>query len=150
MAYVYVASSWRNEHQPGVVADLENAGHEVYDFRNPPGRAGFAWADIDPNWQSWTTDEYIEHLEHPDARAGYMADMNGLDGCDATVLVMPCGRSAHLEAGYAAGANRLLFILLEPGKTAEPELMYRMADLITDDVGLIIDYLDAVKDEIGG
>ena len=33
---IYVASSWRNEYYPEVVAKLREAGHEVYDFRNPP------------------------------------------------------------------------------------------------------------------
>jgi len=33
---IYVASSWRNDYYPKVVAKLREAGHEVYDFRNPP------------------------------------------------------------------------------------------------------------------
>ena len=41
MARVYVASSWRNQYFPEVVKRLREAGHEVYDFRNPPhGGAG--------------------------------------------------------------------------------------------------------------
>ena len=35
---IYVASSWRNLLQPGIVLALRRCGHEVYDFRNPaPG-----------------------------------------------------------------------------------------------------------------
>ena len=33
---IYVASSWRNEYYPEVVEKLREAGHDVYDFRNPP------------------------------------------------------------------------------------------------------------------
>ena len=33
---IYVASSWRNAFYPDVVKALREAGHEVYDFRNPP------------------------------------------------------------------------------------------------------------------
>jgi DNA (cytosine-5)-methyltransferase 1 len=45
---IYVASSWRNEQQPEVVKALRDAGHEVYDFRNPSETdKGFAWSDID-------------------------------------------------------------------------------------------------------
>lgn len=41
---IYLASSWRNAAQPGLVALLRSWGHEVYDFRNPaPGETGFAW-----------------------------------------------------------------------------------------------------------
>jgi hypothetical protein len=32
---IYLASSWRNERQPELVRILREAGHEVYDFRNP-------------------------------------------------------------------------------------------------------------------
>ena len=39
---IYVASSWRNEYYPEVVAKLREAGHDVFDFRNPPsGDPGF-------------------------------------------------------------------------------------------------------------
>jgi len=49
---IYVASSWRNTHQPSVVAALREAGHDVYDFRNPrPGDHGFHWSMIDPDWK---------------------------------------------------------------------------------------------------
>ncbi len=34
--HLYVASSWRNTYYPEVVAALREAGHEVYDFHNPP------------------------------------------------------------------------------------------------------------------
>lgn len=46
---IYVASSWRCEWQPAVVAALREAGYEVYDFRNPPGNTGFHWSSIDPH-----------------------------------------------------------------------------------------------------
>ncbi len=98
---LYVASSWRNMVQPSVVEALRAAGHEVYDFRNPPhGRGGFAWSDIDPEWESWTPNEYLLALDHPIAQAGFDSDYDGMQWADGGVLVMPCGRSAHLEAGY--------------------------------------------------
>ena len=33
---IYVASSWRNKYISEVVNKLREAGHDVYDFRNPP------------------------------------------------------------------------------------------------------------------
>ena len=33
--HFYVASSWKNTYYLGVVQALRDAGHEVYDFRNP-------------------------------------------------------------------------------------------------------------------
>ncbi len=100
---IYVASSWRNDIQPHVVEALRKAGHEVYDFKNPrPGDNGFHWSDIDPDWQDWTPEQFIEGLRHPIAASGFASDMDALRDCDACVLVLPCGRSAHLEAGWAA------------------------------------------------
>jgi nucleoside 2-deoxyribosyltransferase len=126
---IYVASSWRNEDQPEVVEALREAGHEVYDFRHPhmgPGARGqgFHWSQIDPKWQEWTPEEFREALEHSEAINGCASDLAGLTWADACVLVMPCGRSAHLELGYAMGLGKLSFILLSDG---EPELMYRLA-----------------------
>ena len=63
MAKIYVASSWRNKYFPEVVIALREAGHEVYDFRNPPhGGNGFRWTDIDENVLSWNFEQYAEGL----------------------------------------------------------------------------------------
>ena len=122
---IYVASSWRNKIQKDVVTTLRNHGHEVYDFRNPTdGENGFHWSDIDPNWQKWTPEQFKYNLNHSIAIDGYEKDFNAMLWADACVLVMPCGRSAHLEAGYFVGANKKLIILLN---ASEPELMYKLA-----------------------
>jgi nucleoside 2-deoxyribosyltransferase len=127
---IYVASSWRNPIQPAVVEFLRMVGHEVYDFRNPaPGNHGFAWSAIDPAWEGWTPERFRELLSHPTARAGFALDRDALDWCDTCVLVLPCGRSAHLEAGYACGqGKRVIFMLSQDG--FEPELMYRLGDAL--------------------
>lgn len=123
---VYVASSWRNEHQPSVVDHLRRNGFEVYDFRNPqPGDNGFHWSEISPTWQSWGPEEYREALQHPLAENGFATDMGALVAADAVVLVQPCGRSAHLELGWAIGAGKLGIVLLS--EAIEPELMNKMA-----------------------
>ncbi len=122
---VYVASSWRNLQQPVVIAALRQAGHQVYDFRNPgAGQHGFAWSEIDPDWIHWTPKRFRECLDHPIARAGFTSDMDALAACEACVLVLPCGRSAHLELGWAAGAGKKTIVLFT--RQDEPELMYRM------------------------
>ena len=124
---LYVASSWRNPFQLSVVASLRTAGHEVYDFRNPcPGDTGFAWSDIEPDWLKWDAARFRTALDHSIAKKGFAKDWNAMQWADAGVMVLPTGRSAHLEAGYFVGAGKLLFILLLG--TNEPELMYKMAD----------------------
>lgn len=134
---IYVASSWRNLIQPLVVETLRAEGHEVYDFRNPsPGNNGFNWKEIDPAWQDWTPKQYRDALQHPVAIAGYKADKDALDACDACVLVLPSGRSASWEFGYACGQGKKgVVVMLEK---QEPELMYREA-LIAVTIGELID-----------
>lgn len=134
---IYVASSWRNAYQPAVVEFLREHGHEVYDFRNPGLDAqGFQWRFVDPEWQSWTPEEYRRALKHPAAEMGFGLDMEALRWCDACVLVQPAGTSSHLELGWSVGAGKQTAILFplegfeEAGAVCppvEPELMAKMA-----------------------
>ena len=127
MAMIYVASSWRNQYFPAVVEALRQAGHEVYDFRNPPhGGNGFRWTDVDPEAMDWTFEEYAEGLHHPLAERQFQADMDALEWASVCVLLLPCGRSAHTEAGWMAGAGKRVLVLI-PEKS-EPELMYKLFD----------------------
>ncbi len=127
---VYLASSWRNPTQPLAVTMMRQWGHDVYDFRNPTGTpgvdTGFSWSNIDKDWQNWTPDEYIDALRHPNAEAGFLADFNAMKWCDACVMLMPCGSSAHLELGWAAGAGKHTAVIVQGDR--EPELMVKVAD----------------------
>lgn len=109
---IYVASSWRNPWQPAVVRLLRDDGHEVYDFREPaPGESGFSWREIDPAWQSWKPEVYRRALHDSIAQEGFRRDATALVDCAACVLVLPCGNSAHLELGYAAGQRKRTAVL---------------------------------------
>jgi len=138
MARIYLASSWRNPYQPSMVHFLREHGHEVYDFRNPPsGVPGFAWSEIDPDWQAWTAGEYRRHLTtHPIAARGYVSDLRGMEWADTCVLLLPCGRSAHLEAGWFCGRGKRCIILTQDGE--EPELMALMANEICVSTGEVL------------
>lgn len=141
---IYVASSWRNQHQQRVVAALRAAGHEVYDFMNPSETdKGFAWSDIDENWQYWSNDEYIKALHHPIAEKGFANDFNAMNWADACVLVMPCGRSAHTEAGWMQGAGKPTVVFIP--EEAEPELMYKVFQRVCTSIGQVIDQLAAAE-----
>ena len=104
---IYLASSWRNPWQPSVLKALREAGHEVYDFRNPPHG----------------------HLNEP-ARLRLcdgvfvLNDMDAMEWADVCVLLLPCGKSAHSEAGWMQGAGKPTYVLLTDRQ--EPELMYKL------------------------
>jgi Nucleoside 2-deoxyribosyltransferase. len=122
---IYVASSWRNEYYPEVVKRLREEGFEVYDFRihrlatqasngilsARTGRIGHL-------------KQYRDKLSHPLAERQFKNDIEAIRSCDACVLVIPCGRSAHTEAGWFAGAGKPVVAYI-PEKV-EPELMYKL------------------------
>lgn len=124
---LYVASSWRNTHQPSVIVALRDAGHEVYDFRHPgEGERGFAWSDVDPGWQRWSVEEFRQGLDHDLARNAFQRDSRALEWCDGCVLVLPSGMSAHLEAGWCAGRGKPVVVYAP--ELREAELMYKLFD----------------------
>jgi hypothetical protein len=140
---VYVASSWRNDHQAKVVEVLRSAGHEVYDFRNPaPGNTGFSWRQTEtPGYQHGdkvSAELWRRMVDHPVALDGYALDFGAMKWADVCVYVLPCGRSASFEAGWFSGqGKRLVVLALDP---AEPELMFRGHPI----VGSLADMLNAV------
>lgn len=153
---LYLASSWRNPYQPATVEVLRAVGHEVYDFRHPPGgdHLGFSWSEIDPAWRTWDTAAYLAAIAHPVAAAGFDSDFTAMHWADAGVLLLPCGRSAHLEAGWILGQGKPCWIVLDeaefpaPGGS-NPELMYRMATGLVTSVGALIDEIDAWQERQG-
>ena len=115
----------RNEFYPEVVEALCKVGHDVYDFRNPPsGDGGFKWSNVDPNYMDWTPEEYRQQLSCPQSERQFRNDIEAMLSCDACVLVLPCGRSAHTEAGWFAGKGKKVIAYI-PTKQ-EPELMYKL------------------------
>lgn len=137
---IYVASSWRNEFYPAVVERLRAEGFDVYDFRNPPsGDEGFKWSNVDANYMEWTPEEYRNQLMNEKAVRQFGNDLEAMNSCDACVLVLPCGRSAHTEAGWFAGRGRKVIAYI-PTKQ-EPELMYKLFDGVACSMQEVIDFL---------
>ena len=145
---VYVASSWRNVAQPGVVAAIRKMGHEVYDFKNPKeGDSGFHWSEIDGGWQKWDSEQYIKALDHPIAEDGFKSDFQAMQWADTFILVQPCGRSAHLEMGWAVGAGKTTIMMLDP--QIEPELMVKMCDHICSGLGDVLELFELRESAAG-
>ena len=53
-----------------------------------------------------------------------------MEWADTCVMLLPCGRSAHLEAGYMKGRGKRLIIFYANNAREEPDLMYLLADHI--------------------
>lgn len=139
---IYVASSWRNEFFPTVVDALRSDGHEVYDFRNPPsGHGGFRWSDVDADYMEWTPRQFRDQLSDDKAKQQFANDLKAMQECDVCVLLLPCGRSAHTEAGWFSGSGKKTFVYI-PVKQ-EPELMYSLFDGV---VCSLAELLSALKE----
>lgn len=130
MARIYLASSWRNEAQPKAVTLLRNAGHLVYDFRNPENARPFRWTGIDLVHGRYVEAERFRTalLAYPTASHSFLSDARAMRWADICVMLLPCGRSAHVELGWMSGAGKQTFIVLD--EEPEPELMYLFADHI--------------------
>lgn len=141
---IYVASSWRNNSQPTIVQALRDVGHEVYDFRHPgPGKLGFAWSEIDLNWEGWTPSQYRAALEEKVAIRSYNNDFRAMTTCEACVLVLPSGRSASFELGWCMGRGKLGIVYMPV--PCEPELMYRDAAICVSFDEVLIELKAGIK-----
>ena len=149
---VYTASSWRNPVYPEVVRSIKEAGFSVYDFQNPWDKgAAFNWNQVDASWtggsdMAVSADSFVAGIQHPIAKRGFSSDLSGMKWANVGVLILPCGKSAHMEGGWFVGAGKPLHILLED--PLRPELTYSLAmnhktidDLI---IHLRLDALDLV------
>ena len=70
------------------------------------GEPGFAWSEIEPHWQQWTAQQYVAALSPRWPSTATARDFTAMQRADTFVLVLPCGRRAHLEpAGPSAPAS---------------------------------------------
>ena len=58
---------------------------------------------------------------------------------DTCLLVLPCGRSAHTEAGWMKGSGKRTLVYIP--EMQEPELMYKLFDLVSGSMTEILDFL---------
>lgn len=144
---VYIASSWRNCYQVALVKILRGLGCEVYDFRHPKeGVEGFKWDGIDENWRGWTPSQWRDALRHPLAVNGFNLDYSAMQWADICVLVLPSGRSAHMEAGFMAGKGKPVYTLaIEPGDPDLMNLLFGPPDNICVSINELLDKLELPK-----
>lgn len=141
---IYVASSWRNPHYESVLDCLDQWNLPYYNWRD---EEGFHWSDvftpdligidIDEHQKShWTLPisptQYHYGMLHQRAKKGFERDMLHLREASAVILLLPCGKSAHLEAGWAVGSGKPVALYMP--ESLQPELMYGMFDRMTDNI----------------
>jgi|SRR5262245_12766921 len=142
---LYVASSWKNEDYYQVLSHLISVGHTVWDWREPPnGDPGFSWKQSNPDWKPGdkvTTAELRALLDTEAAKRGFANDMRGMIEADTGILLLPCGRSAHVEAGLMRGWSKPVYVLRQ--YPDEPDLLYRAFTAICGSVEELLTHLEA-------
>jgi len=133
---IYIATSWKNLEMDALLTQLRAEGYECYDFRTH----GFQWSQVLPT-ETIDADTFNQMLgsEHP-ATDAFVKDHEALEECDALVLMLPCGKSAHLELGYCAGKG-VPTAIFQPQPT-QPELMYGLADTVVSSLDQLLHWLE--------
>ena len=126
---IYLASSWQNKEYEQVLNTLRLEGYETYDFKHPENKelSSFDWEKLNKKYNRWTCSDFKKALNHPETIKAFQKDFQAMQEADICVLLLPCGRSAHSEAGWMKGNGKKVFIL-DLSENPKPELMYRMYD----------------------
>lgn len=138
---IYIASSWKNEDSVKYLANLirEETPCSVDCFADASTRYVFSWREINVDRKKLNAKTFMQYNKVWEA---FREDKKWLDWCDCCVLFLPAGKSSHLEAGYAKGRGKKMVIFSPDGfPTGEFDVMYGFANLITDDIDTLIDYL---------
>ena len=135
---IYIASSWKNSGDCIRLATyLRSKGHEIDCFCEPrEGRFIFSFDKL-PNLN---VHNGITIMEIEEVQKAFQEDKKWIEWSDAVLLVLPCGKSAHLEAGYAKGGGKKLFIIGEFPKN-EFDVMYGFADGLFNNISDLTDAL---------
>jgi hypothetical protein len=122
---LYLIGSLRNPEIPKIAKRLRGVGYDVFDewYSAGPRADDHLWEYAQARGLS-----YADALKLPAARNAYLFDKRHIDASDAGVLVMPAGKSAHLELGYVC-RDKPGFVMLD----AVPErldIMYQFATAV--------------------
>lgn len=119
---IYLIGSLRNPEIPQIARTIRAAGHDVFaDWYAAGERADDAWRD----WEKGQGYTFAEALYRPAATNVFNFDYKHLDDSSCAVLVLPAGKSGHLELGWLLGTGRPGYILLDnPDRW---DVMYRFA-----------------------
>lgn len=121
---IYLIGSLRNPKVPEFGNELRAAGYEVFDDWFAAG------PEADDYWKSYEQGRghsYMEALTGLAAEHVYYFDKTHLFAADTGILMLPAGRSGHLELGIFVGRGLKAFILLDEDSEERWDVMYRFA-----------------------
>ena len=108
---IYIIGSLRNEKIPHIAKALRKLGFKVFDDWFSPG------PEADEFWRKYEKvrgSTYKEALRNFAATHVYEFDKHHIDESQIGVLIMPAGKSGHLELGYMIGQGKPCFVISVP------------------------------------
>jgi nucleoside 2-deoxyribosyltransferase len=138
---IYLIGSLRNPAVPRYANDLRECGFEVFDDWYGAGN------EADDKWQDYENGRgrsYREALAGHAAQHIFNFDLKHITAADVVVLVLPAGKSGHLEFGYARGIGKGAVILLD-GEPERFDVMYNFAHLVTSEMIEVAQFIDDWK-----
>lgn len=130
---IYLIGSLRNPEVPRVANKLRSAGYEVFDDWYAAG------PEADDKWRDYEQargHSYIGALAGYSARHVFEFDRTHLERASSVVLVLPAGKSGHLELGWALGKGKLGYILLD--NPERWDVMYQFANGVFTSVDALV------------
>ena len=140
---IYLIGSLRNEKIRLLGVALRESGFDVFDDWHGAG------PEADDHWREYEQTRgrsYREALYGHAADNAFTFDLRHLNRCDVGILVLPAGRSGHLELGYMLGQGKRGYVLFEE----EPDrwdLMYKFANDVFFDKDELIAHLQSFYTE---
>lgn len=125
MTSVYVIGSLRNPIIPDIGNRLRSIGWDVFDDWHAAG------PHADDEWKRYEEERgntYREALKGYAAKHVFEFDLFHLDRCDAALLVLPAGKSGHLELGYMVGSGKRTGVVLDTPERWD--VMYQFANQV--------------------
>ena len=120
---VYIIGSLRNPNVPAAAQAFRADGWDAFDDWFAAGPEADDW------WQKYENARghgVKEALRGYPARQVFNYDKTHLDRCSFALLVLPAGKSGHLELGYFLGCGKPGYILLD-GEPERYDVMYNFA-----------------------
>ncbi len=120
---------------------LESEGFDVFLDWYAPGK------DTDDFWRDYTKARgrtYIQALKEPAATHVFNFDYHYLSKADTVVLLLPAGKSCHLEFGWAIGKGKKGYILFD-SIPERYDIMYKFATDLFMNIEDLIKELNRAK-----
>ena len=107
---IYLIGSLRNPKIPEFANLLTDQGYEVFADWHAPGPAADDYFRDYSKARGW---DYKQALQSHAAKNIFEFDKKHLDEADVAVMIMPAGRSGHLELGWHCRTGKPGYILFD-------------------------------------